>query len=338
MKKRIIQISIAIIGLMSMIAYVFWKEGIVQLGSTLRNVDYRYIALAAGCAASSILADGASLHLVRLRFQKRASLASSMKCGLIATSLGYITPFQTGYVAGAITYLSSSQGMKPSEASVVTLVKLIYYTLAAIITHAVLFAMNFKMFDFQPIIWVLAVICMCLSALYMIFLMMVSKFAKPIAAIANALIRLAGKLRIVKNPDKASWKAKVEIHSLKRKLSAIHLSVGESLLLFLFCSLSFMSLYLISWFIYLGFHPSPRLDVNFVITGNALCQILQQLSPIPGGIGVVDTAFTQIMNSIFGDNLNVAMLLWRIVSLYLVILVGLLSLSITKRRGKMPQE
>lgn len=332
MKKKIIQIAIIATGLTALIAYVFKKEGVRQLWDKLCSVDYWYVTLALLCMIASLIFDGICIHIVRLKFQPEAGLCSSMQCGFISTALGYVTPFQAGYVAGAIAYLSSNQGMKPSDASVVTLVKLIYYTIAAIVTHVILIIFNARQFDFAPIIWVITAVGIGFSVIYMLFLMMVSKFQKPIAAIAVALFRFAGRLHIIKHQDRLSWKAKVEIHNLKTKLSRIHLGFKSSCLLMLACIGSFMAVYFVSWFIYLSFHPSSQLSLGYVLTGNVICQVIQQISPIPGGIGIVDTAFTQIMNRIYGSNLNVAMLLWRIASLYMVILIGLIILTFSKKR------
>ncbi|MFA7189754.1 MAG: lysylphosphatidylglycerol synthase transmembrane domain-containing protein [Sphaerochaetaceae bacterium] len=331
MKKRIIQISVVFLGLFALVFYVFKKEGVSQLWNQLASVDYTYVAIALMCMMLSLVADGACIQIVRLKFQPQARLLSSVRCGFISTMFGFITPFQSGYIAGAITYLSSNQGMKPSEASVVTLVKLIYYTIAAIVTHILLIIFNASKFEMQPLLWVFTAVGIGFSVIYMVFLMVVSKFEKPIAAIACYFIRLGARLHIIKHQDKASWKAKVEIHKLKYKLSRIHLGWKSSVLLMICCIISFMAVYFVSWFIYLSFHPSPTLGLGYVLTGNAICQIFQQISPIPGGIGIVDTAFTQIMSGIYGDNLNAAMLLWRLASLYSVILVGFVMLTFTKR-------
>lgn len=334
MKKKIVQVAIILIGLVALVGYVFWKEGVTEMWEKLKEVDYRFIALAMLSMILSLVFDGICIHIVRLRFQPCATLWSSLHCGFVSTMFGYISPFQAGYIAYGIAYLSSNQGMKPSDSSAVLLMKLIHYTIAAIVTHVVLILFNYKLFDFSVLLWVFVLIGIAFSVLYMVFLQLVPRFSKPFASIACKLIRLGSRIRLIRHPDESCWKAKVEIHNLKTNLSRKKLGFWPSAALFICCCLSFMAVYFVSWFIYLAFSPDPMLSCNFVLTGQVLCQIIQQISPIPGGLGIVDTAFTQVMNTIYGQNLNVAMLLWRLVSLYAIILIGFIMLFTIRKREK----
>lgn len=330
MKRKAIRAIIVIFGLVALFAYVFITEGIAGLEDKLAAADYRFIALGVLCMAASVVADGLAIHIVRTVFQPGASPLNSVRCSLIATALGYVTPFQTGYLAGAITCLTSD-GLRASEASAVTLKKQIYYTGAAIVTNILLLVFNARLFELPPVISVLAAAGIALAGLYMVFLMLVARFEKTITAVACGLIRFGGKLRFIRNPDGTGEKAREEIRSLKARLSAVRLAPWRAALLFVCCAAAFLSLYFISWFIYLGF-CGGGLPVRFVITGNAICQIIQQISPIPGGIGIVDAAYTRIMSSIYGTDLNVAMLIWRMISLYLVILCGLTAAGLGAKR------
>lgn len=322
MKKKIIQALIVILGLGLLIGYVILKEGVTSMSEKLLSVNYFYILLAVGCLLTTLFMDSYAIHLVRQYFQPEATFKSSLYTGFVSTSFGYITPFQTGYVAYAIAHLCSNQKMKASDSSATVMIKIIYYMVASVLTHGILIGLNYQHFDVPPIIWVLTILGISVSVVYIFFLILVSKATRFLTVTANTLINFLGKIKIIKKTEALKQKASTEITSLKTIIEETKLAKTTSLKLFISSCINCMANYSVSYFVYLAFNPSPKLDAFFVITGQSICQLIQLISPIPGGIGIVDTAFTQIMNSIFGENLNVAMLFSRLISLYFAIFIG----------------
>ena len=89
----------------------------------------------------------------------------------------------------------------------------------------------------------------------------------------------------------------------------------------------------ISYLLYLGFFPERELFWGRIITYQAYVQMFSSLMPLPGAMGAAELGYAGFFNKIFGDYTGAATLLWRIFTVYMPILVGIVHLLTLKRKG-----
>jgi len=323
-----------IVGFLALVAFIIWKEGIGNFWEQLKQVKYGYIAIGCFVMFSETMFDTFSMHSIRRNYQKDASLLNSIKCMYASFALGLLTPLQTGYLAGAITYLTKDK-MRVSDASTVMLCKTISYMLVQQIFVITMILTQYKNFNLPSLIWVFVAISFFATTLYLFLIILIAKAQKFLIKIVGGILKFLKRVHILKNIEEINNKAKEEIRNLKKNMENIHLKPSSIVIALLSSTCQVICIYGISWFIYKGVSLNVGLKPFEVITGQALCNIIQQIIPIPGGLGVTEVMFTNIMGQIMGFNrLNLSMLIWRVISTYLPITYGLLIILLGSNNKK----
>jgi len=323
-----------IIGFLVLVAFIIWKEGIGNFLMQLKQVKYGYIAIGCLVMFSETMFDSFSMHSIRKNYQKDASLFTSIKCMYSSFALGLLTPFQSGYLAGAITYLTKDK-MRVSDASTVMLCKTISYMVVQQIFVITMILTQYTKFNLPSIVWVFVAISFLVTTFYLFLIFLISKAEKLLIKIVEGLLKFLKRLHILKNIEEINTKSKEEIHNLKTNMGNIHLKPSSIVISLLSSTGQVICIYGISWFIYKGVSLNVGLSPFEVITGQALCNIIQQIIPIPGGLGVTEVMFTNIMGKIMGmDRINLSMLIWRLISTYLPITYGLTILLFESGKNK----
>ncbi|MDD4082093.1 MAG: lysylphosphatidylglycerol synthase transmembrane domain-containing protein [Sphaerochaetaceae bacterium] len=319
---------------LALVAFIIWKEGIGNFWEQLKQVKYGYIAIGCFVMFSETMFDTFSMHSIRRNYQKDASLLNSIKCMYSSFALGLLTPLQTGYLAGAITYLTKDK-MRVSDASTVMLCKTISYMLVQQIFVITMILTQYKNFNLPSLIWVFVAISFFATTLYLFLIILIAKAQKFLIKIVGGILKFLKRVHILKNIEEINNKAKEEIRNLKKNMENIRLKPSSIVIALLSSTCQVICIYGISWFIYKGVSLNVGLKPFEVITGQALCNIIQQIIPIPGGLGVTEVMFTNIMGQIMGLNrLNLSMLIWRVISTYLPITYGLLIILLGSNNKK----
>lgn len=314
-------------------AYLVWKEGLATIRTILFSLEYRWIAVAMASMLAALLSESAVLVVIRRRYQHEASYASCFRSTLIGYMFGAITPLQIGNIASQITVLSKD-GMKVGDAATVLLTKTILFVCSMIAVVGALIAVHGREFSIPVAFWVLIFVGLAGNALYLVFLLSVAKAERVLGSIAGWFIRLLGKFHAVRQPQALQEKAVEELHQLKLNMAKIRLRKRDYFLAFVFGCLQLIATYQICYFIYRGFSLSGQ-GYSTVLAAQAFSAMIQSIVPIPGGLGVADSGFYYIMVQIMGDAfINFAMVLWRLLTLYLPILLGLVALMTGRRRNK----
>lgn len=312
-----------IIGFFALVAFIIWKEGIGNFLGQLKQVKYGYIAIGCFVMFSETMFDTFSMHTIRKNYQKDASLLNSIKCMYSAFALGLLTPLQSGYLAGSVTYLAKDK-MRVSDASTVMLCKTISYMVVQQLFVITLILTQAKKFDLPSLVWAFVAISFFATTLYLVLIFLIAKAEKFLIKVVGAILSLLFKIHILKDLESIRFKANEEIRNLKNNMENIHLKPSSIVVALLSSTCQVFCIYGISWFIYKGVSLNVGLSPFEVISGQALCNIIQQIIPIPGGLGVTEVMFTNIMGQIMGvDRLNLSMLIWRLISTYLPITYGL---------------
>ena len=328
------KILLFIIGFIALVAFIIWKEGIGNFLDQLKQVKYGYIAIGCFVMFSETMFDSFSMHIIRKNYQRDASLLNSIKCMYSAFALGLLTPLQSGYLAGSVTFLAKDK-MRVSDASTVMLCKTISYMVVQQLFVITLVLTQSNKLNLPSLVWIFVAISFFATTLYLVLIFLIAKADKFLIRVVGAILGLFFKIHIIKEIEVIKFKANEEIRNLKNNMENIHLKPSSIILALLFSTCQVFCIYGISWFIYRGVSLNVGLSPFEVILGQALCNIIQQIIPIPGGLGVTEVMFTNIMGQIMGlDRLNISMLIWRLISTYLPITYGLIVILFGSNKTK----
>lgn len=325
MNKRWLNWAIIALSLILLGGYLFWKEGVSTIVAIARHINYWWLCLAMLSMVFAFLCEASVLVTIRHRYQASFSYASCFRSTVIGFMFGAITPLQAGNLVSQITLLTKD-GMKAGDAATVMLTKTILYMCSMVVVVGLLLVAKAKEFSIPLAVWVIIFIGFAINAIYLVFLLLVARAERLLGRIACWCIRLLGKIHIVKKVEQLQRTTKEELHQLNLNMRNIKVRGKGLVLAFMFGCLQLIATYQICYFIYRSFSLSGQSYMT-VLSAQAFSTLIQSVIPIPGGLGVADSGFYYILGRIMGDQyINFAMVLWRLITLYLPILVGIVAL------------
>ncbi len=330
MNRRWLNWAVICLSMILFAVYLVWKEGLATIVEIASSINYWWLGGAMASMLCALLCEAAVLAVIRRRYQRGFSFGGCFRSTVVGFMFGAITPLQIGNLASQITLLTKD-GMKPGDAATVLLTKTILYMCSMVVVVGSLLIMRAKAFSIPTAFWIVVFAGFAVNALYLVFLLSVARAQRTLERIACWFIRLLGKVHAVKQVEALQERAKEELGQLNRNMRKIQLKGKDFLLAFLFGCMQLVSTYQICYFIYRCFSLSGQ-TYSTVLAAQAFCTLIQSVMPIPGGLGVADSGFYYILGKIMGDHyINFAMVLWRLITLYLPILFGLGALL--KRSG-----
>ena len=314
-----------------LLVYLFIKEDINSLKSSFGQLNYKYIILGFLFVLGYISCDAFSIFTLRRQFQTQVSFLSCLKASFISIGLGLITPFTSGYLAGQITIMSKS-GMSASDGATVVLQKTIRYILFGLIANLILIFQNHDIFEITLTVKIMVIVSIAGTALYLIFLSLVSKAEKTLTNISIAIVRFAHRIHIIRKIQELETKIKEEIHLLNYRMTNHKISLLANVITMFSCLMELFLLYLVTWALYMSFYSNnPTFTVFQVLSCQSLCNVILQVAPIPGGLGIVDATFHDVMTIIFGSHLNISLIIWRLLTFYFPIMMSFILMGFKNR-------
>ena len=311
--------------------YLFITEDIKSLQSSFGQLNYKYILLGFLFVLGYISCDAVSIFTLRRQFQTKVSFLSCLKASFISIGLGLITPFTSGYLAGQITIMSKS-GMSASDGATVVLQKTIRYILFCLIANLFLIFFNQDVFEITLTVKIMVIASIVGTVLYLVFLSLVSKAEKALTNISIGIVRFGHKIHIIRKIQKLETKIKEEIHLLNFRMTNHKVSFRANIITMISCLMELFLLYLVTWSLYMSFYSNdPTFTVFQIMSCQSLCNVILQVAPIPGGLGIVDATFHDVMTTIFGSHLNITLIIWRLLTFYFPIMMGFILMGFKNR-------
>ncbi len=322
MNKRWLNWAVICLSIILFAAYLIWKEGMGTIIEIAGSINYWWLGVALASMLLALLFEAGVLATIRKKYQTGFSFASCFRSTVVGFMFGAITPLQVGNLASQITILTKD-GMKAGDAATVLLTKTILYMCSMVAVVGVLLIVKVREFAIPTALWIVVFVGFAINAIYLCFLLLVARAERILGRIACWFIRLLGKMHIVKQVDALQKTTKEELHQLNVNMRKIQVKGKSLLLAFAFGCLQLLATYQICYFIYRCFSLSGQ-TYGTVLAAQAFCTLVQSVMPIPGGLGVADSGFYYILGKIMGEHyINFAMVLWRLITLYLPILFGL---------------
>jgi len=148
---------------------------------------------------------------------------------------------------------------------------------------------------------------------------------------ANVLITLLAKMKIFKKPEAKRVFVDRELESFHTQFQYMSKHKMHLLKMSLVTFVQLTAYFLIGNVIFLSFRLGGA-DTMTLIASQAFVLMIAAFMPIPGALGAAEGSFYIFFKMFFGKETTLAVVLWRLVTFYLPILIGLIVMMIEKRR------
>lgn len=173
---------------------------------------------------------------------------------------------------------------------------------------------------------ILGVIGLVITVVVVLFMFLVSSGSLFTRSFISGLLRLGYKLKIVKNYRKTFKKVLNQVSEYKLSMSYLWKHKLLLLKMIVLSILECLSYAMIPYFVAMAFavnlDMSPMLFIVVCIAKYYICTMASSFIPLPGGTGLIEITFIFLFGSIVGDSIVWALLIWRILSYYLIIAHG----------------
>ncbi|MDQ0206132.1 lysylphosphatidylglycerol synthase transmembrane domain-containing protein [Alkalicoccobacillus murimartini] len=313
------------------IAIAFRDVDWVSFQQGLLNIHYVWLLSGGVAMVMYWLIESLVLHRMINSQTTGLHFGSSFKITMVGQLFNIITPSSTGGQPAQL-YMLHKRGMDLGIASSVLILKFILFQTMLVILFIGMFAFGYRdlaasvpnmkyfvMFGFTINVAVIAVLLLVC-------------FSKPtVFALIHFLLK---PVSLFKKNNYIRWKEK-----LMTKVEAFH---AESRRLIhhksLLASCSFLSalqllfFFSVPYFVFLSLGYS-QLNILTVMSFHAFIMMFSSLIPTPGGSGAGEYSFTLLFGSmVIQTDLLVGLILWRVLTAYSCVLIGLLVMVIKPSR------
>ena len=246
-----------------------------------------------------------------------------------------LTPLSVGGEPMQIIALSKEKDhVSPAVATGIPVIKMLVNTVISAVLAVFFFAfglpqliettaLNEILVFLLEILGVIGVIVTSFSALFMFFLSTGTLFTR---SFIGSILRFLYKIKIVKNYRKTYRKILNQVAEYKFSMKYLMSHKKVFFKLFFMCLLDNIIYSLFPFFVVLAFAPSLEISPVYFMF---ICMVKYHLAtmascfiPLPGGTGLMEISFIILFGLDVGKSIVWALLVWRFLSYYLILLHG----------------
>ena len=327
----IISISLAAILLL---IFFFATDGVNSLANIIPSLRIEWLILTIACMALYWVFEAVTLHIFTLNIYKRWRFKNSFSTASVGLLYSALTPSSTGGQPMEILQMKKL-GMDTGAATSIVVLKtfiyqvvLVIYSLVLIVWQLGFFQRNISNFSFIVIIGLL------LNSAFILLLILFTLNRTLTRKILNFLVKVGAKIRIVKHPEKT-------LESVENQLELFHkntrLNKNTAIVLFktfLTSFLQFTFYFFIPYCIYrsFGLEGAPVIQM---LAAQSFVMMVSAFVPLPGGSGGAEGSFVMFFGMFFtAEAIMPAVLIWRIVTYYFIILFGCILMYVGSKKEK----
>lgn len=341
MKKKInfnlIFNIVVIVISVSLVAYFcFSEDGLADLIKSDVCMDIFWIFMAAVCQLTNMFIDSTITWLFLRRGNQPFTLLDGIKSSCVGSFYSCITPSSTGGQPMQIVFLSKKHidiGFAMSCMTQKFLVYQITTTLVSVTTLIIKFDFFVKLID-NPILWVFVLMGFLSQVIVTSGFLIVSfstRLSKWLLRIIGALLK---KIRLIKDPqgkiDYMTGQVELFHNENKALMKQPKLLIISYILIFI----QVMAILLVPYCIYRSFCVNEA-SVTDMMFSQSFVNLASSMVPLPGATGAAELSFSVFYNRFFGKNImKSALLLWRTITYYFVIIICFPFSMLTKNKDK----
>ena len=331
-----LQIGLIVFSLVFLVFFLIKEDGISSVPLLFQGKYALMIGVACLCMLVSWLAEAGVLFFTVRSSSVPIHYGTAFRICMIGLYFNTVTPLSTGGQPSQ-AYQLHKRGMSYGEAVSGLYSKFLTYQVTYTVYCAVILILQFTAFRnsqgnlvFLSLIGFVVQIAVSLGLLSMAF------FKKGTTAVATGLIRLLGKLRIFKAPDRQIERLLKEIDTFHSQSREVFRQKKRLLISFLLTMVQLTAFYSVGYALYLCF--ASQIDAGFftILSSQVFIALISSVVPLPGAVGAAEGSFYYFFQLYFPASvLSLVMILWRMMTFYMPLLVGLM-MTITWRKQKVP--
>ncbi len=335
MKSNKLNIFIIITCAAVVIGFIFFNTGADNLLENLKELKIAWVILAVVCMALYWFFESIVLHIMLKPMHKQQKYKDTLALSVGGQYFNAITPFSTGGQPFQ-AYILTKQGVALGKGINALFSKFIVYQIALVLLTAILLLLRLDYFKQNISNFSLIVLIGFLVNLGVLFwLLGIAIFQKITRKIAGAIISFLAKIKIIKDPESKRAYMDRELETFGVYFKERIKDVPSFLLAFLFSVAQLLSYMAVLYMLYRAFGLN-EMDFLTIISAHAFVMTMAAFIPVPGaGIGA-EGFFYFFMRQFFvkDGQLGVAMILWRLITFYLTIVVGVVFAFISNKTAK----
>ena len=334
-KMKILNFIFIIAVFTGLAIYMIYIDGMDNIIELLHSVDYKWVLAGVGCLLVHWLCDSLNLYIPIKRMYPTQTFKNSFKVAMIGQLFNNITPFATGGQPMQAYYLVKF-GVPLGCGITALLSRFIVYQFVLTGYSIFTLAVGYKHFgdDLQQKgLMPFVLIGFIINTAVIVALIAIALFRKGTLKFANWLISLLTRMHIVKRPIKWRVYFTREVNKFYNNFKYLKKNI-PLLLKSVFFTFIQLTLFLsISYVLYRGFGLEGT-SLLQIISYQAYVLMISSFIPLPGAMGGAELGYHGFFKDIFGEHyVNTAMMLWRIMTFYLPIIVGLFFTLTMKNKG-----
>jgi uncharacterized protein (TIRG00374 family) len=319
--------------------FLLYNGGYRETLDTIRDMKWTWLLAALSCAVLFWLSDAFLLYVFTRSKYKDQRFTTSCRTAMIGFLYNNLTPFATGGQPMQVVDMTQG-GVAAGDASSYIMMKTIFYqtclTLYAI--AAVCFGFYFfaaRIDHFVPLV---------AGGLFLNFLFVATVLLSMLShtlplKLAQAAVKLMSKLKFLKFTEPLRIFLETHLHT---QITFFHASFRmmyqKTGLLAAALALTFFQLtvyFLLPYCLYRGFAQSEG-SLALLVSAQAIVSMITAFIPMPGGAGAAESGFYLFFSIFFAEETVIpAIFIWRVITVYLCMLIGGLVIIIKpwKKKG-----
>ena len=332
MKKY--RLNIILIVLVSFIVIFFsLKDNFTESVDYLLHLNYIWILVAIIFMFLNIYFQSMSQYRFLKEVKSDYKFSSCFKLMMMAMFFNAITPFSSGGQPFEM-YLLNKEGVKVSDSANALLQNFITYQFALIFMGAVSIALNkvLRIFPDGNLLKNVVLIGFIINIIVMLLIIIFSRAKKLNTKVFSKIFNFIFGFKFIKNREEKKAKAEKTLDDFYNSTAIMKNNFKNTLYSFIYNLLSLICLYLIPLFIFYSMKEYDTIDAIKSIVLSGYTFLIGSFVPIPGATGGLEYGFMDFFGVfISGGLLSASMLIWRLITYYLGMLVGGITL-ITYRK------
>lgn len=331
-KIIILNFLLIIVIFVGLLFYMFQVDGVDNIIEVLNNVDYKWVLAGLICLIITWICEAINLHIPLKKMYLNQSISNSIKVSMIGQLFNNITPFASGGQPMQ-AYELTKTGKRVSDSLSAMAIKFTINQIALVVSTltVVLFEFEFLKNLLQDYLWI-AVVGVLVNIVAIIVVILAGTKKKIITTITTPVIKVLGKIHILKHPDRTLEKLNESIDNFGTQFKFMKSEKNMVLQMFIVAVIQSLSYYSITYMVYRAF---GNFTMTFwkIIPAQAFLLLIMTFIPTPGsGLGA-EGGFYLLFSDVFKEGtINMSILFWRIYTFYLPIIVGTLFLMPVKKK------
>ncbi|RMD02553.1 UPF0104 family protein [Clostridium autoethanogenum] len=322
MKNKMFNIIVVFISACIFFLFFIFTKGIHSMIQELKSLDIHWISLAVIAVILFWTFETMILYTVMKKFYLGEHLLfKSVKFQMVGQFFGAITPLGAGSHPSQL-YAMTEAGMPAGLSGSILIIKFMIHEVVSMLFLVVALLFKFNYFNLKiKYFFYFAILGIVINIGVMLLAVSIVINKKLAKGIINFIVKLLGKIHIMKDIKSKQEKIENEIESFHKNAILIGKHIGMCAHALVYSLLQWTTYFSIPYFIYRSFGFNST-DLWTIMAAQVFLTVFMTAIPLPGAEGGAEGGFYVIFNLFFKAKTVIALFVWRMITYYLSIIVS----------------